>query len=268
MKYKTKIYAVILFLIFHINLIAQNDILISKINYTLSDTTIANDYFDLGRALANQSKNDSSNIYFQKSINIYEDLTNQYDQERLWLKYIQALNYLGYNLCYLAKFEDSMFYLSKAKELCFEKLGEDNNTAAQIYQSHGIYYDFMGDFVQSLEMFQKALGIRNNLFGENHSDVADTYNSIGTIYAKRSNLEMALEYFLKSLEIKIDVLGEEHSHTAVAYNNIGIIYADRGDYGKALEYYQKSLMIRLNVLGEQNYLTASSYNNIGNLFYN
>lgn len=243
--------------------LAQN-----KIIYSISDTLIATEYSEAGKMYLDKTKYDSSIIFYKKALTIYEDLTKQFDHERLWLKYIQSLNYLGYSFCYLAEFEDSKSYLSKAKELCFEKLGEDNTTAAQIYQSHGIYYDFLGDLGQSLEMFQKALSIRIKLFGEKHSDVADTYNSIGTIYAKRSNLEMALEYFLKSIEIKIAVLGEEHSHTAAAYNNIGIIYADRGDYGKALEYYQKSLMIRLNVLGEQNFLTASSYNNIGNVFYN
>ena len=268
MKYKIKIFAAILFLIFQSILIAQNDIVNLKSKYTLSDTIKAIEYYEMGKSLAGQSKNDSSNIFFQKSIDIYENLIEQSDQKQLWIKYIQALNYFGYNLCYQAKYEDSKIYLSKAKELCFEKLGEENKTAAQIFQSHGIYFDFTGDYEQSIEMFKKALSIRIIIFGENHSDVADTYNSIGIIYAKRSNLDMAFDYFLKSLDIKLAVFGEEHSQSAVAFNNIGIIYADRGDYGKALEYYQKALGIRLRVLGEQNYLTASSYNNIGNALYN
>ena len=268
MKNKIKIFAAILFLIFQSILLAQNDIVNLKSNYTLSDTAKAMEYYKIGKTFSGQSKNDSSNIFIGKSIDIYEDLTKQFDQERLWLKYIQALNYYGYNLCYQAKYEDSKSYLSKAMKLCLEKLGEDRQITAQVYQANGIYYDFTGNYEQSLEMFQKALSIRIKIFGANHSDVGDTYTSIGIIYAKRSNLDLALHYFLKSLDIKLAVLGEENSYVAVAYNNIGIIYADKGDYGKALEYHHKSLTIRLKVLGEQNYLTASSYNNLGTAYQN
>ena len=236
--------------------------------YTLNDTTIAKEYFDIGNSFVKKSKNDSSIIFFKKSLDIYENLTKQFDQPGLWLKYVQTLNYVGYNLCYMAQYDESKLYLEKAKDLCFEKLGKDNKTAAQNFQAQGIFYDFTGDYQQSLEMFREALKIRIKIYGVKHSDIADTYTSIGIMYAKLSNLDMSLQYFFKALDIVIALNGEEDSRTAVTYNNIGNIYKDKGDYGKALEYHQKSLAIRLKVLGEQNYLTASSYNNIGIVYYN
>lgn len=250
------------------NIIAQNDIPGTKFNYTLSDTTKALEYYTDGREYLNKAKYDSSIILFQKVIEIYGSLLEQNDERKFWLKYIQSKNYIGYSLCYLGRYDESISYLTEALALCIDKLGEDNLTAAQIYQSSGIYYDYTEDLNKSLEMFQKALQIRINLLGETHSDVADTYNSIGIIYSKRSNKEKALEYFLKSLAIKKNLFGDEHTSTAASYNNIGINYFDRGDYGKALEFYQRSLNIRLKVLGEQHHLTASSYNNIGNCYQN
>lgn len=266
MKCWTNKFVVLLFVIIQSNIIAQNDSQITKPNYTLSDTTNASEYYVDGKRLLNNAKYDSSIILFQKAIDIYGKLLEQYDEHKFWVKYIQAKNYIGYNLCYLGRYDESIRYLSEALSLCLDKLGEDNLTAAQIYQSTGIYYDFTEDLNKSLEMFQNALVIRKNILGEMHSDVGDSYNSIGIIYSKRSNKDKALEYFLKSLEIKKSVLGNEQPQTAVAYNNIGINYYDRGDYGKALEYYQNALSIRLNTIGEQHHLTASSYNNIGNCY--
>jgi CHAT domain-containing protein/Tfp pilus assembly protein PilF len=268
MKYRTNIFAALLFVIIQGNLIAQNDISTNKNNYVLSDTANASEYYTEGREFLNKAKYDSSIILFQKAIEIYESLLRKNDELKLWIKYIQAKNYIGHNLCYLSKYDESIKYLTEARTLCFDKLGENNLTAAQIYQSTGIYYDYTEDLNKSLEMFQKALELRITLLGENHSDVADTYNSIGIIHSKRSNKEKALEYFLKSLEIKKNIYGDKHSSIAASYNNIGINYFDRGDYGKALEYYQKSLSIRLKTLGEQHHLTASSYNNIGNCYQN
>lgn len=268
MKYRINILSALLFVIIQGNISAQNDVSSSKLNYSLSDTTKALEYYSSGKEFLNKAKYDSSVIMFQKVIEIYENLLGQNHERKFWVKYIQAKNYIGYNLCYLGKYDESIKYLKEAKELCSDKLGENNLTAAQIYQSIGIYYDFTEDLNKSLEMFQKALEIRKKLLGENHSDVADTYNSIGIIYAKRSNKEKALDYFLKTLEIKKNIFGEEHSSVAASYNNIGINYYERGDYGRALDYHQRSLSIRLKLIGEQHHLTASSYNNIGNCYQN
>lgn len=248
-------------------LIAQTDSSLGLNQYALADTVKGLEYFSIGKAYLDKAKYDSSVIAYKKVESIYSNLLQKNDDRSLWIKFIQAKTYIGFNLCYLSRYDEAKNYLSEANKLCKEKLGDDNKTAAQIYQALGIYYDYNDDMNNALDSFFKALEIRLKIFGDEHSDVADTYNSIGIIYSKRSNLDKALEYFTKSLQIKKKLFGEEHSNTASAYNNIGINCYDRGDYGKALEYYRKSLSIRLKVLGEQHHLTASSYNNIGNAYY-
>lgn len=249
-------------------LFAQIDKSNTTKSYTLADTVIVNEWLNKGKELLDKAKYDSSITLFQKSIEVYKNLLEQNDEQKLWIKYLQAKNSVGYILCLLGKYDESFKYLTETRTLCIEKLGENNLTAAQIYQSSGIYYDYTEDLNKSLEMFQKALELRINLLGENHSDVADTYNSLGIIYSKRSNKEKALQYFFKSLGIRKNIYGDEHSLTAASYNNIGIHYFDKGDYGKALEYYQRSLNIRLKILGEHHPLTASNFNNIGNCYNN
>ncbi len=247
-------------------IIAQTDSFYGIVKYTLEDTVDALKYFDLGKSYLDKSKYDSSALSFVEMENIYSCLLKEYDDSSLWLRLIQAKNYIGLNYTFLGRYEEAFVYLSDANDLCREKLGEENRTAAQNYQALGVYYDFTGDLNKSLNSFFKALEIRKKILGEEHNDVAETYNSIGIIYAEKSNFDKALKYFEKSLNIMKIIFGEEHSKIAIAYNNIGICYMEKGDYGKALEYYQKSLAIRLKVFGELNSLTASSYNNIGNVY--
>lgn len=245
-------------------MIAQIDSLKYPNSYSLKDTVRGLEYFKIGKSYLDRAKYDSSITAFREVEKIYSDLLIDNDDNQFWLKLVQAKNYIGYNLSYLSRYDESIKYLDEALILCKDKLGENNRTAAQIFQSLGIFYDYTDDLDKGLEMLLKALEIRLNILGAEHSDVSDTYNSIGIIYSKRSNKDKALEYFTKSLQIKKKIYGEEHSHTATAYSNIGINYYERGDYGKAFEYYNYSLNIRLKTMGEQHHLTASSYNNLGN----
>ncbi|NWF90884.1 MAG: CHAT domain-containing protein [Ignavibacteriaceae bacterium] len=264
MNFKPIYITIIFCLLVPFTLVAQTDSVQVSNQYTLADTVKGIEYFNIGKSFIDKAKYNSSVTAFTEAEKIYTSLLQKNEDRKLWLKLIQVKNYLGFNLCYLSRYTESIKYLTEANKLCKEKLGEENKTAAQIYQSLGIYYDFTADLDSSLLMFGKALEIRKKLLGEDHSDVADTYNSIGIIYSKRSNFDNALEYFNKSLQIKRKVLGEEHPHTATAYNNIGINLFERGDFYKALEYYNQALKIRLKTIGEQHHLTASSYNNIGN----
>jgi CHAT domain-containing protein len=261
---KTIIYS---FLLIQSILFAQTDSIQSLNQYSLADTVKANEYFNISKSYIQKTKYDSSNIYLKNALNIYENLLKENDLVGLRQKMIQIKNNIGYNFCYLSKYDSSKKYLEEAKQNCFEKLGSDNLMAANIFHNLGIYYDFIADFDSSLIMLNRGLSIRLLLLGEKSSDVADSYNSIGVVYSKRSLFEKAFEYFNKTLAIKIAIYGEEDSQTATAYHNIGIIFYDRGDYGKALEYYEKALKIRLKSLGELNQFTASTFNNIGNTYY-
>lgn len=258
----------IIFLIIFLQsfLCGQIDSLSENIKYSLEDTVIALKYFDLGKSYLQKSNFDSSALAFTKMEKIYSNLLKHHDNNRLWLKFIEAKNYIGFNYTYLSRYDEAIIFLNDAHNLCREKLGEENNTAAQNYRALGIYYDFTGDLNKSLEALFKSLEIRKKISGEINSDVADNYNSIGIIYSKKSNQDKALDYFNISLGIYQKIFGEEHRNISNIYNNIGISYMEKGDYGKALEYYQKSLGIRLKVFGEINQLTASTYNNIGNIF--
>ena len=267
MNYRSIYITAIVILLTQFVLVAQTDSLFKTEQFTLADTVKCKEYFITGKSFTQATKYDSSNIYMQKALIIYQKLLEKYDNRSLWENEIQIKNIIGYNYCYVSRFGESSKYLKEAEELCEKKIGTDNIIASGIFHNTGIYYDFIADYDSALFMLNRGLEIRLKLLGEKSSDVADSYNSIGIVFAKRSDSEKALEYFSKTLKIKLALYGEEDPQTATAYHNIGIIYYDRGDYGKALEYYQKALSVRLKSLGEHNQYTASTYNNIGNCYY-
>ncbi len=232
----------------------------------LQDTTLAVEYFKKGWSLYEAAQYDSSNKYYSKAKDIYEELSKQYDQENTWVHLIQCSNMLGWILKLQGKYETSIQHLTFAIDIGLKKLGENHVDVAQSYNCIGSTYSSKGDYDKALEYFIKSLSIRYQLLGENSPQLAGNYNNIATIYLEKGDYNQALEYLQKALSIRRQALKKEDIEIAQYYNNIGIVYKGKGDYDKALEFYQKSLSIKLRTLGEEHILVANNYNNIGTIY--
>ena len=228
---------------------------------SLQDTILANEYLDKGKTLF-ETQYDSSYFYYGKAKEIYEELSKQYDQEKIWVNLILCSNMQGWILKVQGKYEASIQHFLYAIEIGLRKLGENHRWVASSYNNLGSVYSQKGDQDKALEYFIKSLSI----IGEKSLLAGLSYNNIGTIYLEKGDYDQALEYFQKALTIRLQVLGEENTEIAKYYNNIGIAYTGKGDYDKALEFFQKALSIGLRILGEDHIYVANNYNNTGTVY--
>jgi CHAT domain-containing protein/Tfp pilus assembly protein PilF len=268
-----------------------------------TDTTLANQYFDLARKYENESNFDTAIFYAEKAqtLNIkyfgeksiknanvlhligrvyyskYNyDLSLDYNYKALQIrkeilgeKHIdvaKSYNNIGINYYNKYEYDKALEYLFKSSQLYIEILGEKNPYLIQSYYNIGALYSPKGEYDKALEYHFKSLQIRKEIAGEKHPDVATSYNEIGIIYNYKCEYDKALEYYLKALQIRKEILGENHPDVAACYNNVGMVFEEKSEYDKALEYYLMALQIDKGILGEKHPDVATCYNNIGMLY--
>lgn len=233
----------------------------------LSDTVLANQYFELGKSFATKAVYDSSNYYFRKAGEIFNSLCNKYNQTDLWRSLIACSNKIGWNLIWQEKHKESHDLLEKNLTLTIDKLGDNDIETAQTYNNLATANWRLADYESALNQYEKSLEILKSLFGDENIKVANSYNNIGNVYADMGNYEKSLELQLKALNVLIKLKGPDNIDLASLYNNIGLTYRDLGDLHKALEYNNQGLTLRLKYLAENHPAISSSYNNLGNIYF-
>lgn len=224
-----------------------------------SDTTIADKFLNKAYHLKGQARYDSSNIYFEKAAEIYQNADN-------WVKYLRAQNGIGRNLFDAGAYEAARKCLNQSIEISRKYLGNNHYTLSNAYAILGLILWRTAQYENALEYNKKALEIRKRIEGEESPGIAMIYNLIGIIHAIKGNYDNALAYFEKCLAIKLKFNDEKNSDIASLYNNIGAVYSDMSDYDNALKYHKISLTIRKKVLTKIHPDIAVSLNNIGIIF--
>jgi len=129
------------------------------------------------------------------------------------------------------------------------------------YNSLGICMRVKGDYVNSLDLFFKALQIDEKV--QNDKETAKTLSGIGAVYVKLKNYDKGIEFFEKSMALR-----DKHKDkigVAVCYTNLGDIHEKKGNYDLAIQYHFKSLEIEKNAnLLDIHY----SLNSLGNIYFN
>ncbi len=234
--------------------------------FSLQDTTLANELLKQGKTLTRAGKYDSSNYCFEQAKEIYEQLSEQHDLEMIWEGIVHCYDRIGWNLFRTGKYERSFHILKRALEIGIPKLSENHIDIAQTHSRIGIVvYIYQGDFDKAVQYTKKSLSTRLLLLGEKHLAVATSYNDLGNFYS-RADIDQALKYHHKSLMIRLRLLGENDPVVAGSYNNLGVMYRQKGNYRRALEYSQKSLEIYLRLFEEDHPDVARTYMNIGNIY--
>ena len=103
----------------------------------------------------------------------------------------------------------------------------------------GGMYDFLGNSVESLIYYEKAL-IAFEALGDKQS-IAGTLVNKGIVYSKLGNYSRSIDNYFIALRI-FEELNYKMA-VSMTTNNIGIVYEARGDYSNALKYYFKALNI-------------------------
>lgn len=168
------------------------------------------------------------------------------------------LPYLRESLAYkeaLMQGERILSYISELKR--------DAEHAMFIFELGWIYHD-MGDAVEAIEYYERALSISKEVYGDEHPIVATVLNSIGLAQNDLGEHKKAIEYCGQALPIVKGWYGEKHPNVAAVLNNIGLAWHGLGKHKKAIEYYNQALSIVIKgVYGEKHPDMAKTLNNIG-----
>lgn len=232
-------------------------------------STFAEQYFTFANGLSVDAQYDSSNIYLDKAIAIYEAMPNQNDLT-IASRHIACRRLLGRNLRKLGRYEKAQFYLKKALEMGLAKLGENNIEIVNIYYEIGRLHYRISEFNLAESFLDKALKAARRMTktGSNEKNqriFAIIYNGLGSLYFRQGFNGKARKYYRKSLDVYLNLGPKYESIVAGRYNNLGIVANSRGDYDQALEYYRKSLDTKLKLAG-RNPANATTLGNIGKTY--
>jgi CHAT domain-containing protein/Tfp pilus assembly protein PilF len=260
---------------------------------------ISDQYVKSADKMANEGQYKTSNFFYRKAIDTYEEL-------EMWEKAIKCYIKLGDNYQKLDDVQTALGTLNRALEVSKTRLGFQNLELAKSFQKLAFKYLQDQAFDQALELYQKALAIQLEVLGKDHPEVAKTYNSLALIYWHKKQPGDAELSYIKSYSIKLrqfqgvpgDVeekfllmngekkykKGEfrnarDHFSRTMAeyqkrygqnkplfvklYEQIGILHALEGNDDSALENLRRAFDLRLEIYGDLTPQAAVGYLNLG-----
>lgn len=164
-------------------------------------------------------------------------------------------------------------YYQKGIDILSSKCAENKITISW-YNKIASNYEFMHDYHNAIDNYQKALHINIIINGEIHEEVAKNYEKIGRAYlgcynfikADSMYVNYAIDFFHKALNIKKALYGDCHQDVASLYSRIGDAYNTKKDYVNCIEYYRKDLETTIAIGGENCIDVAYKYNYIAIIY--
>lgn len=114
------------------------------------------------------------------------------------------------------------------------KLAKEKGTAQEYYQLGSIYLD-KKLYIQSVNLFQKALKVSDGIEPENQALI---YNALGFSYFAQEQYDLAIRNYREAIKL--------YPEYAIALNNLGNVYEKKQLIAKAVEAYGETLKIEPN----------------------
>lgn len=178
------------------------------------------------------------------------------------------LNNIGYQYQKLTNYTDALYYHRQAAILfgAGGKTSKESEDIAISYTLMGSAFSNLGDSVNALNYYKKAVDIFENTCGTTHPNTAKAYNYIGGAYKKRGKYKEAINYHLKAAEIFEQIYGYIHPAVAATYIYMGDICIAVGDTLNALDFYTMALEIRKIIFNFAHIDIATCYIKIGKVY--
>ncbi len=129
------------------------------------------------------------------------------------------------------------------------------------YYNMGVILNINGDYLPSLEFYNKALKIGQETGDK--KNIANSYHNIGQVYATQGNYPEALKNYFTCLKVYEESGNKKGS--ATAYNNIGNVYYYKKNYPEALKYFSTAVKMR-EELGDKRGV-AISYTSLAGVYF-
>ncbi len=211
-----------------------------SINYTKTaiDLSLKNEYMKgladsyqkLGVCFYYDYKLDSTLYYYNKSLEIYEELKDQNGIASIF-KNIGLIYYMQ------SKYNEALDYYNRSLTVSINL--KDAHGIAECRNDIGAVYYNLGNYEKALDNYFEGLRISEEL-GEKDVVIVNL-NNIGGIYEAQEKYDRALPYYFKA-----NKLAEENGNmvrVADTYQNIGIIYSQTQKFDSAIIIYEDALKI-------------------------
>ena len=208
----------------------------------------AYEYHELGMVAEKQRQFDQAISYYQKALQIKEDAGDFYHAA-------SDYHHLGMVAEQQRQFDQAIAYYQKALQIR-EDVG-DFYKAASDYHHLGMVAQEQGQFDQAIAYYQKALQIYEDM-GDFYQ-AAYEYHELGMVAQEQKQFDQAIAYYQKALQIYEDA--RDFYKAANDYHQLGTVAQEQRQFDQAIAYYQKALQIREDV-GDF-YKAAEDYHNLG-----
>lgn len=219
---------------------------------------------NMGVIYSDQGNYDKSREFYNKSINIYEQILVKYKDRKDQGKITEGKK--GMSSCYInlgevyctqGSYDTAIAIFRTALKIAQEI--NDKKIMAMCYNNIGVVYVNQGIYDKAIECYIHALKIKEEVGDK--KGMSSCYTNIGNVQYFQKQYDMAFEYYMKALKI-FEELGDKKRITK-CYINIGNVVSDKGDNEKAIEYYLKALKIAEEMNDKKG--MSACYMNIGSV---
>lgn len=217
---------------------------------SISDTTSAHFYSELGRSLLSQEKYTESLGAYRKCYALLQEDSVKNDS----LLYF-PLRQIGLIFFNTGPRSESVFYLEKALLHGTRHYGAESRESAWVLNLLGEVHCYLGNFELSQSLLEKSLAIRQKIYPPFHVDISKSYYRLGMLWKALHKYDASLLCYEKALEIHLKNQEKYPDYVAGSYSEIGEVYLEMGNYKQALDYFEKSnaIMVQLGATEDRDY---------------
>lgn len=246
--------------------------ILSSLSWQLEDSTIENNfkqlsyfallnndyqtagaaYNTLGLFFQKKPAYDSSILYYQKAIEMFDSASNNVNKA-------QAMVNLGITYKNIGFYTDAVSITLSGIAISAEV--DDTQNLAAAYNNLGNTFKELKNYNQAEFYLKKALEIR--LKQNNKRALAGVLNNIGNVYKYWGKLDIALKNYNQALKLKQEIGNKVLLASTI--DNIGEVYMLKMQYATAESYFKDALQKRI----DETYLLGitTSNNRIAHLNY-
>lgn len=161
---------------------------------------------------------------------------------------------------------DSAYQVIKRSQEIFIDLGATvTRDYYRVLKELGAIESEEGDFVGSVDTWNKAINVSESLFDPPHPDILNSYMGLAYSYKEMDEYVIAESLYTDVIDMAFELYGEKHLNTATAINNLAGLYYYTKDYSKADSLFEKSYLVLKDILGNEHPSVVSALYNRANL---
>jgi CHAT domain-containing protein/Tfp pilus assembly protein PilF len=211
---------------------------------------------ELGAAYYYDNRFRAADSVFRLTIPIFEGLKTEVN-----LDFAFSCNFLGLAGIKLGKYDSSLAWFEKAKQVRIRALGENHPLVGAVFNNIGLLCKSKGDYEGAAFNYRKAIFIKK--IAHDKTVYLNLLN-LGELYGVRGQYATALVYYHQADSI----LQHEAPSLKMAdlYLNSGAMMYSLQGYQEAQDYFMKALRIYDSLLGENSEQSGKVYQNLANVF--